>query len=69
LRALRIGNSSRISRAKTKVINDWPRMLEDLTDGTFNNRAVDTWPVGEDLVVAHIEVEMTIGDVRHQGMA
>jgi hypothetical protein len=44
-------------------------MLEDLTDGTFNNRAVDTWPAREDLVVAHIDVEMTIGDVRHQGMA
>ena len=52
---------------KDKVTNDWPRMLDDLTDGTFNKRAVDIWPVGEDLVVAHFEVEMTIGDVRHQG--
>jgi hypothetical protein len=52
---------------KDKVLNDWPRMLDDLTDGTFNKRAVDIWPVGDDLVVAHIEVEMTIGDVRHHG--
>ena len=42
-------------------------MLDDLTDGTFNKRAVDIWPVGEDLVVAHVEVEMTIGGVRHHG--
>ena len=52
---------------KDKVINDWPRMLDDLTDGTFNKRSVDIWPVGDDLVVAHIELEMTIGDDRHQG--
>jgi hypothetical protein len=48
---------------KDKVLKDWPRMLDDLTDGTFNKRAVDIWPVGEDLVVAHLEIEMTIGDV------
>jgi uncharacterized protein len=52
---------------KDEVLQDWPRMLDDLTDGTFNKRAVDIWPVGEDLVVAHFEIEMTIGDVRHQG--
>jgi uncharacterized protein len=53
--------------SKNEVMNEWPKMLDDLTAGTFNKRAVDIWPVGEDLVVAHIEVEMTIGDVRHQG--
>ena len=52
---------------KDKVVNHWPRMLDELTGGTFNMRAVDIWPVGEDLVVAHVEVEMTIGDIRHQG--
>ena len=52
---------------KDKVLKDWPRMLDDLTDGTFKKRAVDIWSVGEDPVVAHLEIEMTIGDVRHQG--
>jgi hypothetical protein len=52
---------------KEKVLKDWPRMLDDLTDGTFDKRVVDIWPLGEDLVVAHVEIEMTIGDVRHQG--
>jgi uncharacterized protein len=52
---------------KEQVANHWPRMLDDLTGGTFTKRAVDIWPVGEDLVVAHVEVEMTIDDVRHAG--
>jgi hypothetical protein len=50
---------------KDDVTRDLPRMLDDVTGGTFTKRAVDIWPVGEDLVVAHVEVDMTIGDVRH----
>jgi hypothetical protein len=56
-----------VRRYHTAQAHDWSRMLDDLTDGTFNKRAVDIWPVGENLVVAHIDVEMTIGNARHQG--
>lgn len=52
---------------KDQVTVDLPRMLDDLTGGTFTKSAVDIWPVGEDLVVVHIEVEMAIGDVHHRG--
>jgi hypothetical protein len=52
---------------KEAVTTDWPRILDDLSEGTFSKSGVDVWPVGEDLVVAHVEVDMTIGDVRHLG--
>ena len=44
-----------------------PRMLDELTGGTFSTSVVDVWPVGSDLVVAHVEVEMSIDGVRHAG--
>ena len=44
-----------------------PQMLADLTDGTFAKRVIDVLPVGRDLAVAHVEVEMTIEGVEHSG--
>ena len=52
---------------KDRALNDWVRMRDQSTGGTFKQRVLDIWPVGNDLVVAHVEVDMTIGDVRHQG--
>jgi hypothetical protein len=49
-------------------MHDWPRMLDDLTGGSFAKRVIDIWPVGEDLVVARMSrPKMTIGDVYHHG--
>jgi hypothetical protein len=52
---------------KDHAMNEWGRIRDEFTGGTFKQQAVDIWPVGDDLVVAHVEVDMTIGDVRHQG--
>jgi ketosteroid isomerase-like protein len=52
-------------RAQATV--DVPRMLDELTGGTFCKRVEIVWPVGDDLVVAHVEVEMTIDGVHHEG--
>lgn len=52
---------------KDHAVNDWVRMRDQSTGGTFTQRVMDIWPVGDDLVVAHVEVDMTIDDVRHQG--
>lgn len=49
------------------VMNDWPKMLDEATGGTFKKRLVDVWTVGNDLVVAHVEVEMTIDGVQRKG--
>ena len=54
---------------RDQVMIDWPKMLNDLTGGTFSTRIVDVWPVGFDLVVAHVEVEMSIEGVHHAGSA
>ena len=52
---------------RDQVMTEWPKTLDDLTGGTFSARIADVWPVGIDLVVAHIEVEMTIEGVHHAG--
>jgi hypothetical protein len=52
---------------RDQAMTDVPRMLDDLTGGTFSKRVVDVWPVGTDLVVAHVEVDMTIDGVQHSG--
>jgi len=52
---------------REQVSVEWPTMLEQLTSGTFHKQLVDVWPVGEDLVVAHVEVEMTMNGVRRAG--
>jgi hypothetical protein len=44
-----------------------PQMLAALTAGTFSKRVIDVWPVGSDLAVAHVDVEMTIDGVEHSG--
>jgi hypothetical protein len=49
------------------AMTDVPKMLDDLTGGTFSKRVVDVWPVGSDLIVAHVEVEMVIDGVQHAG--
>jgi len=49
------------------VAIEWPEMLDEMTAGTFRKHLADVWPVGDDLVVAHVEVEMTIGDEHHAG--
>jgi hypothetical protein len=49
------------------IVEEWPKMLHELTGGTFTKRLVDVWPVGDDLVVAHVEVAMTIAGEHHQG--
>jgi hypothetical protein len=46
---------------------EWPKVLDELTGSTFQKRVVDVWPVGDDLVVAHVEVDMTIAGVNHRG--
>jgi len=52
---------------REQVTVGWPTMLEQLTSGTFHKQLMDVWPVGEDLVVAHVEVEMTMNGVRRAG--
>ena len=52
---------------RDQAMIDVPKMLDELTGGTFSKRVVDVWPVGSDLVVAHVEVEMTIDGVHHAG--
>jgi len=42
-------------------------MLDEVTSGTFSKRLTDVWAVGDDLVVAHVEVTMTIGGKDHNG--
>jgi hypothetical protein len=54
-------------RGRTEVVHDWPRMLDELTGGTFAKRLVDVWSIGPDLAVAHVEVTMTIGGEQHNG--
>jgi ketosteroid isomerase-like protein len=49
------------------IVDEWPRMLDQLTGGTFTKRVVDVWAVGDDLVVAHVEVDMTIAGEHHHG--
>jgi ketosteroid isomerase-like protein len=49
------------------IVEEWPKMLDELTGRTFTKRVVDVWPVGDDLVVAHVEVDMTIAGQHHQG--
>ena len=52
---------------KDQVTIRWPKLLEELTDGTFAKRPVEVWPAGPDLVVAHLEVDMTINGERRAG--
>ncbi len=52
---------------KETVMNDWPRLLDELTGGTFTKHVLDVWPLGDDIVVAHVAVEMTMDGVHHEG--
>jgi hypothetical protein len=54
---------------REQAMTEWPKMLDDLTGGTFSKRIVDVWPVGGDLVVAHVEVELSMEGVHHAGSA
>jgi uncharacterized protein len=52
---------------REQVMVEWPKVLDDLTGGSFTRRLVEVWPVGDDLVVAHVEVAMTIDGVLREG--
>jgi len=52
---------------RDQALIEVPKMLDDLTSGSFSKRVIDVWPVGNDLVVAHVEVEMTLDGVHHAG--
>ena len=52
---------------RDQTMTDVPKLLDDLTGGTFSKRVVDVWPIGNDLVVAHVEVEMAIDGIHHAG--
>jgi hypothetical protein len=52
---------------RDELLRDLPRMLDEVTSGTFSKRLTDVWAVGDDLVVAHVEVTMTIGGEDHNG--
>ena len=54
---------------RDQVTIDWPTMLDEVTGGTFSKRIVDVWPIGSDLVVAHLEVAMSVEGVDHAGSA
>ena len=53
---------------RDQVTIDWPKMLDEVTGGTLK-RIVDVWPIGSDLVVAHLEVAMSVEGVDHAGSA
>ena len=36
---------------KDHAANDWVKMRDESTGGTFKQRVVDVWPVGEDLLL------------------
>jgi uncharacterized protein len=52
---------------KHTAMNDWITMRDDATGGTFRQRPVEFWSLAEDLVAVHVDVEMSIGGVRHSG--
>jgi hypothetical protein len=56
-------------QGREEVMHNWPQFLNDLTAGTFAKRLVNIWPVGDDLAVAHFEVEMTIDGTHRKGSA
>ena len=52
---------------KDQVLTEWPKMLDEMMGGTFSKRVAGIWPVGDDMVVAHIEIEMTVDGVHREG--
>jgi hypothetical protein len=52
---------------KEKALKDWIKMRDDATGGTFKQRAVDIWPIADDLVAVHVDVEMSVGDAPRRG--
>jgi hypothetical protein len=45
----------------------WLDLRRAATRDTFRQRAAAIWPLGDDLVVAHVEVAMTVDDMPRQG--
>jgi uncharacterized protein len=52
---------------KSAAMNDWITMRDDATGGTFRQRPVEIWSLGDDLVAVHVEVEMSIGGTPRTG--
>jgi hypothetical protein len=52
---------------KYQYTTGWLNLRRAATGDSFRQRAAAIWPLGDDLVVAHVEVAMTENDVPRQG--
>jgi hypothetical protein len=59
--------STRHFEGKHQYTTEWLDRPHAANEGSFHQRAAAIWPLGDDLVVAHMEVAMTIDDIPHQG--